>query len=185
MADINYFPEIHPITLLLVKLLLGLLLFVPSYLSALLYISDRDAPWHPTPIDEPQYRLMFIVIGSFFFPFIAATFITSSHFSFPHLLTHSSLISSLTVHMYLASDPAFPLSDTLTALGLLGLLPVVVFRCWNAWLQMMGDCVYDDPDHLADYIVDFEYLTGFPRLELSTEAPSTGKHADPSPGKAV
>ncbi|KAJ7275068.1 hypothetical protein C8J57DRAFT_1505795 [Mycena rebaudengoi] len=165
MADINYFPEIHPITLLLVKLLLGLLLFVPSYLSALLYISDRDAPWHPTPTDEPQYRLKFIVIGSFSFPFITATFITASHLSTCRLVE--------------------PFAST--SLGLLGLLPAVVFRCWNAWLQQLGHSVYDELDHFADHVVDFEYLIGFPdpRLELSTEALSTGKHADPSPGKAV
>ncbi|KAJ7275051.1 hypothetical protein C8J57DRAFT_1714760 [Mycena rebaudengoi] len=181
--------QFDPTALFLLNLLFGLLLFVPSYLSVLVYTSEKDAPTAATT-DEPSN---FVALPS---SFIIISYLSLCCLIEPFAIYVVATVSCCESNSFNALsqsflhtvrwDPRFSISNPFTAMSLLGLPPVAVFLGWSGWLYELGRMVRRDPDHFTDRLLNEEYFTGFfPRIRSlgrSTEAP--GKRAqtpDPHP----
>ncbi|KAJ7279009.1 hypothetical protein C8J57DRAFT_1305274 [Mycena rebaudengoi] len=146
-----------PLVVLVVKLIAWFLLFLPSYLSALLYIGEKGAPrgWL-------FLRLAAVGLYIVLLPDITPPCRLTEPFALYLVVATTALRISL------SEESEFTVAHPFLAFFWLGcVFPGGVVLVWNTWMQSMSDTLrkrhYGDhlADHVAHRIVDIDYLSGF------------------------
>jgi len=161
---IDDFSSIHPLVLPFIKPFCVLLLYVPSYLSALLYIGEKDAPPSLTFWQVTAYGLL--VFTAFFGLTVAIGF---AKLSPSCRLIEPVAIYLVTVIGALCAPKESAISDLthdIPAVFFLGLfVPALELAIWNTMLiQQLR----------VDHVVDLEYLTGVSSKILNFRRSMTG-----------
>ncbi|KAJ7279007.1 hypothetical protein C8J57DRAFT_1305267 [Mycena rebaudengoi] len=157
-----------PLVVLVVKLIAWFLLFLPSYLSALLYIGEKDAP-------RSWLFLRLTAVGLVIFTFSVANYIVLlPDITPPCRLTEPFalylVVATTALRISLSEESEFTVAHPFLAFFWLGcVFPGGVVFGWNMWMQMISDGLrtrhFDAHvvDHVAHRIIDIEYLSGFSR----------------------